>query len=60
MELSGLQTVAHLSFGRGHPVPTEEQAFRNSYLKKKKLACLYTLMILPKDITDIYGQRTDT
>jgi len=32
MEMSGkLQTVAHLSLGKGHPVPTEQQALCNSY-----------------------------
>lgn len=58
MELSGkLQTMAPLSLGKGHPAPTVQQALCNSYSKKTGF-CLYTLMILPKDITDINGQRT--
>lgn len=42
MEMSGIQTVAHLSFGKGHPVPTEEQALYNIYLKKNWVLFIHT------------------
>ena len=37
-----LQTVAHLSLGKGHPVPTEQQALRNCYLKKNWFLFIHT------------------